>query len=182
MLGTMAVFVGTVHAYRSWREDDPRGHVQRGEGLRKPNASRAKWRAEHARNEPARFDRALQEIFVRVVEEIIKEFDFRLHAQSATRTHLHVLMSFRSPACTCGASKYCLASCPARQLTEKYLARLKRKLGQAAAKHHNTKRRPWLSRGWDITPVRNRDHFNYLVEEYLPKHAIVEQGIVRVYP
>jgi len=58
---------------------------------------------------------------------------------------------------------------------------MKRKIGQAAAKLKSTVGRRWLSRGWDLTPVRNRAHFDYLFQTYLPKHATDEGGIVRKY-
>jgi len=53
-------------------------------------------------------------------------------------------------------------------------------MGQMIAKTMETKDRPWLSRGWDLTPVRDREHFDFLVAKYLPKHER-EEGIARTY-
>jgi len=171
----------TGHAYRSWAEDHPKGYVQRDEGLKESNPRLAQWRAKHARHEPVRFEPQVQKIIAQVVVEIAEERCVRLHAVSVTRTHVHVLLSFRSPACTCGALAHCRKNCAARKVAESVFIRMKRKIGQAAAKVKSTVGRRWLSRGRDLTPVRNRAHFDYLIRTYLPKHATVEGGIVRVY-
>lgn len=177
----MAVYLLTTHAYRWWDEDHPKGYVQRDAGLQEPSAGMAQWREDHASHEPARFDSEMQEVLLDIVELIATERGIRPHGASATRTHVHKLISFRSPACMCGVLKICKRDCPAKAFTEKVLTRMKQKMGQAAAKLKNTSGRPWFSRGWDITPVRGREHFDHLRETYLPKHAIREGGVVRIY-
>jgi hypothetical protein len=176
----MPVYLLTVHAYCSWSEDNPRGYVQRGEGLKAPDPDRAEWRRENAKHPPVRFDRAQQLLAHEVVCAITAEKSLRHHATSTTPTHVHTLASFKSPACTCGALAHCKDGCPARTLAERYLTRFKQKLGQQLAKAANTTGRPYLSRGWDISPVRERQHFDYLIAEYLPKHE-KEEGIFRRY-
>jgi REP element-mobilizing transposase RayT len=177
----MPVYLITMHAYRSWNEDDPKGYVQRREGLKPSSKALAKWRATHARQSPARFTPETRAVIADVVVQISDERKVRLHAQSVTSTHVHALISFESPACTCGASDYCYAQCEARAHTEKLIARLKQKMGQAVAKHMHTTGRQWFSRGSNISPVRNRDHFNFLCETYLPRHQGREEGIVHIY-
>ncbi|MGD0388202.1 MAG: hypothetical protein ABSC42_04525 [Tepidisphaeraceae bacterium] len=176
----MPVYLFTAHAYRSWGEDHPRGYVQRGKGLQESNERLAHWRAANARHEPARFDGQLQGIIMEAVESVAAERGVRLHALAVTLTHVHILVSFRSPACTCGASKFCRKACEGRKFVETFGIRAKRKMGQMIAKTMETKDRPWLSRGWDLTPVRDREHFDFLVAKYLPKHER-EEGIARTY-
>ncbi|HEY7120761.1 MAG TPA: transposase [Tepidisphaeraceae bacterium] len=178
----MPVYTLTAHAYRSWREDHPRGYVQRGEGLKESNPGLAVWRAGHARNDEARFERDLQEELHRVVVDIAREKEVRLHACATCPTHVHCLISFRSPACRCGAlMKHCRKGCPARARADDVMVRMKRKMGQALAKLRGTCSRPWFSRGWDCTPVKNEGHFDYLVTEYFPEHETEQEGIFRGY-
>ena len=171
----MPVCLLTFHTYRSWPEDHRNGYVQRGRGLQAPDRERARWRAKHAGDEPFQFSTDDQLLVVEVVLEVAAERAVRLHALATTPTHAHVLMSFRSPACTCGASAHCRRGCDSRAAVEQIAARLKRKCGQQLAKRYGTSGRPYLSRGWDLTPVRDRAHFERLVANYLPGH-VAQQG------
>ena len=177
----MPVYLMTVHAYGTWSEDHRNGYVQRDAGLKPPSERLAEWRRRRARHEPAEFTPDLQELLIATAEEIAQEKGVQLHASTATKTHVHELIAFRSPACTCGASDHCYAACPGRAHAETILTRLKRKMGQAVAKHEGTKGRPWFSRGWDLTPVRDRDHFDHHLRTYLPKHATREGGKVKIF-
>ena len=160
-------------------ESHPLGFIQRRKGLHKTlwKIHRYFQRAEIARSPEARFDKALQLAFHEVIPEICTERAVKLHAAATCPTHIHVIYSFKNPACTCGAPKFCRKGCPAKSHTEKVFTRLKQKLGQSAAKLNQTQNRPWLSRGWNTTPIRNREHLNYLLTEYLPKHETEQHGI-----
>jgi hypothetical protein len=53
----MAVYLFTFHSYRSWREDNPRGYVQRGRsGVQSPNEKLAKHREQIATHSPVLFN------------------------------------------------------------------------------------------------------------------------------
>jgi len=178
----MPVYLLTAHAYRSWREDHPRGYVQRGEGLKEPSERLADWRARRAHFDEARFEREMQEALHEVVVTIAREKQVRLHACCTCPTHVHALISFRSPACTCGSSaKHCRKNCPGKARADDVMVRIKRKMGQTLAKRMNTCGRPWFSRGWDTQPVKNREHFNHHLTEYLPRHESEQAGIFRKY-
>ena len=58
---------------------------------------------------------------------------------------------------------------------------MKRNLGLTLAKSNVTRGRPYLSRGMDVTPVRDATHFEHLCNEYLPRHATTEAGTYRRY-
>ncbi len=177
----MPVYLMTTHAYGTWSEAHRSGYVQRDEGLNPPSERLAHWRRDQAKHGPAAFSPDLQAIILAVAEAIAKERDVTLHASTATKTHVHQLISFRGPACTCGAFGHCSAACPARAHAEAVLTRMKQKMGQAVAKHEGTKGRKWFSRGWDLTPVRDREHFDHHLATYLPKHATREGGTVKIY-
>ena len=74
------VYLVTTHAYRSWSEGNPRGYVQRGQGLQKTSERLARWRADNARQEPARFSADVRKVISQVVNEIAIERAVRLHA------------------------------------------------------------------------------------------------------
>jgi hypothetical protein len=177
----VAVYLLTVHAYRSWSEDNPLGYVQRDEGLKEPSKDLADWRAEQAKQPESRFERGAQDVLQQVMVAIAREHQLTLHACATCPTHVHGLISFRNPACECGASDFCASDCNAREHAERFAARLKRKMGLGVAKHEGTFGRKWFSRGWDLTPVRKQEHFTYLVEEYLPDHQATQAGIFRRY-
>lgn len=178
----MAVYLITAHAYRSWREDHPLGYVQRGEGLKEASEELARWRAARAKGEETRFEEEAQHALHEMAIAIAKEQAVRLHACATCPTHVHVLISFGSPACECGVSKHCRRGCAARTRAEEIVARMKRKMGLAVAKREGTRGKKWFSRGWDLSPVRKRDHFDYLVEVYLPDHQETQAGVYRRYP
>jgi hypothetical protein len=177
----MPVYLGTSHAYRSWSEAHPRGFVQRGEGLKQTNVRLATWRAEAAREAPARFSVDVQMICHRVVVEVAEEKEIQLYGVATVATHVHKLFGFRSPACICGAREHCLAGCPARKYAEDIITRMKQKMGQAIALREDVGKRKWFSRGWDLTPVRGREHFEYLMGRYLPEHEGRQGGVFRGY-
>ena len=179
---SMPVYLLTVHAYRSWSEGHSRGYVQHNDGLQPASSELACWREAQANHPPARFDRDAQRALIEVTLAIVQEKQLRAHASVATQTHVHVVVSFRSPNCTCGNPKnHCNRGCAARGFAEEVIVRMKRKMGQALAKMNGTSGRPYFSRGWDLTRVKDRQHFDFLIETYLPKHAEVENGVVEMY-
>jgi REP element-mobilizing transposase RayT len=179
----MPVYLLTAHAYRSSREDHPKGYVQRREGLKEPTPRLAAWRANHADFPPIRFDQEMQKLLHEVTIEIATEKKVRLHAGATTPTHVHALVSFQSPACTCGApSQHCHQTCPAKKRADATMTRMKQKMGQQLAQLRQTSGRPYFSRGWDTQPVKNQRHFDHLTTEYLPDHETTQAGIYRLYP
>ena len=94
----MPVYLLTAHAYRSWREDHPRGYVQRGEGLKEPSTPLAEWRAQRAHFEEVRFERGMQEWLHPIVVAMAEEKEVRLHVCATCPTHVHIVVSFLSPA------------------------------------------------------------------------------------
>lgn len=150
--------------------------------MKRANSELAAWRAGRSRDEEARFEPDMQLVLHDVVVEMAKEKEVRLHACSTCPTHVHCVVSFRSPACTCGAwARFCAGDCVAKLRAEEVMVRMKRKMGQGLAKLREIRGRKWFSRGWDITPVKGRAHLDYLLTEYLPKHETEQAGIFRRY-
>ena len=76
---------------------------------------------------------------------------------------------------------HCAKRCEARSVADSVVVRMKRKMGQAVAIANGNKGRTWFSRGWDLTRVTTKGHFDHLVETYLPEHEMGQAGIFRKY-
>ena len=177
----MPVYLITIHAYRSWSEADPRGYVQRGEGLKPTQPRLARHRADAARFDPVRFEMAEQQLIREQTETQCDECGWRLHACATTPTHAHLLVSFREPLCECETLRHCHAHCTAHREARRRMSTIKRRLGLSLAKSRGTSGRPYWSRGMDVTPVRNPEHFDHLCRAYLPRHETTEAGTFRRY-
>ena len=154
----MPVFMLTFHAYRSWNVD--RRHVVRGEwGIKPPNEKLARHRDEIAGHDAARFDGEQQIVLRDMAIDACGRRDIRLHGGSVTPTHVHLLVSWREE----------------RDVGE-ICEKLKSVLGWALSKQRGGKGHRWFSRGEDTTPVERREHFDYVLGKYFPKH-VKEGGI-----
>ena len=59
----MAVYHFTIHAFRSWRPDHPRGYTRKGEGYQPPDEEMAEKYDQAASQDAVIFERALQDVF-----------------------------------------------------------------------------------------------------------------------
>ena len=148
----MPVFLFTIHAYRSWSPDNPRGFVRRGEGILLPDAGLAKAYDQQATDRPAVFGEREQLFIGSIVADACDRRGWRLHAIAVEPTHAHLLVSWADElraALVCGKLKNLIS----RELN----------LGLDP-------KRKWLSRGASKKQVHDRKHFDQLVSSYLPKH------------
>jgi hypothetical protein len=186
----MPCYLVTLHAYRSWSEDHDRGYIQHDRGLSPSDRGLAKWRADRATQPPARFEAATHDLLHDLARTVTHADEATLHAVSVTPTHVHLLLSFATPACCCpwreaagsnpSSSAFCGKSCDARKHAHKVAVHLKRVAGGRLSQQTQQPGRKWFSRGEDITPIRDRKHYLHHIETYLPKHRR-EAGTVKVY-
>jgi REP element-mobilizing transposase RayT len=157
----MPVCLFTFHAYRSWRVDNPKGYVQRGQaGVQPPSKRLANYRDGIAKHTPTRFDESQKVILLDGVRDICARRDWHVHAATATPSHVHVLVSWRT------------------QHSPSHLATpIKRLLGMMLSQHKGEKGNRWFSRGFDQTQVRDQAHFEHLMNVYLPDH-VKQNGLV----
>ena len=149
----MPVYLFTYHAYRSWMPDRPEGFVQEGQGVEAPNPRLAESYTEAAGHLPFQFEPATQRFLIVSAIDVCRHRDWRLHGGATEPTHLHLLLSWRDHA-----------------RWQDLRGKIRNILSLELSKREGVKGRPWFSKGASRKKVRNREHFDYLMREYLPKH------------
>jgi len=148
----MAVYLITIHAYRSWLPDHPRGYVQRKRGIQRSDPEQAAAYTRRAKHERRRFDDAMCRALVEASRQAATRWDWRWHAAVAVWSHVHVQVSWET----------FVEGKAARQLLKRHLTE---HMNEAYGDDH-----PWFSRAGSVKRVVDRDHFDRLVYEYLPSH------------
>jgi len=150
----MPVYHFTLHAYRSWRPDHPRGYTVKGEGYQ-PSDSGAAYEYDHyARQDPVVFDETIQRELLVLTHEICVRELWRLEAAGSDPTHQHVVISWR---------KF--------QRWEDADQRLKNLLSLKLNRRHNTPGKRWFVRRHSAPRrVEHESHLKHLLTVYLPGH------------
>ncbi len=149
----MSVYLFTYHAYRSWRPDNPRGFVKTGGGVQPPNPDLARAYDAAAKQPPVRFDRRHQEILTWIAHDACYRRSWRLHFVATEPTHVHYLVSW-----------------PDDQMWQDVSKRLKNLASLTLGRKAGPPGRKWFVRHGSRKRVRDRGHFDYLVNSYLPRH------------
>jgi REP element-mobilizing transposase RayT len=152
------VYLFTFHAYRSWGPGHPRGYVRRDADVLPRDPEMAERYDRNARQSPVRFDATTQRILVDGARDICARRDWHLHIVATDASHVHLLVSWRDD------------SIAWKEIHDT----LKRLLGMMLSKHANERRRRWFARKGSRKRVRDREHFEYLMSEYLPDHRGVQ--------
>jgi hypothetical protein len=151
----MPVYHFTVHAYRSWNADHPRGYRQRGEaGTLRPSASLGYVRDRLAKHPPVEFDRDDQKFLITATQEAVARRRWKLYGVTVIEGHLHAVVGWEDSAIS----------------EDMIQAGLKRGLGFLLSQRFGTRGKPYFSRGGSPERVLNRKHLHFLLTEYLPKH------------
>ena len=149
----MPCYLLTIHTYRSWMPDNPRGFVQEDKGIQPPSPELANAYHDAASDEPFVMDDLTQRFVIDVVRDIGGRRDWRIHAVACEPSHIHILVSWETG----------MRWGPVR-------AKFKNIIALELSKRHGRKGRHWLSDGGSRKRVKDRRHFDYLVTTYLPKH------------
>src|SRR2546430_15039059 len=91
----MPVYHFTLHAYRSWRPDHPRGYTRRGKGYQPPDPEQARNYDERAKQDPAKFVREGQILLIRFSHDFCQRRKFRLHGVANEEGQVHFALSWR---------------------------------------------------------------------------------------
>jgi len=149
----MPAYLFTFHAYRSWNADNPRGFVQRGKGIQPPNHNLARAYDAVAGAAPMIFRREHQRILIWIGFDVCARRGWRLHFTATEPTHVHYLVSWR------GSEPWDQVSARIKNIASLMLGR---KLQPQTR---------WFAKSGSRKRVRDRRHFLYLMNEYLPRHS-----------
>ena len=147
----MPSYLFTYHAYSSWMPDRERGYVQRGKGVLPADREKARQYRAAARQPEARFDSNVQQLVISELQTAWIHQRCRGHFIATDSTHVHVLVSWRD-----------------ERLSRRIRSGLKSSLTRRL--NRDVRRQVWFSDGASRKRVRDRFHFRYLVNEYLPSH------------
>ena len=150
----MPCYLFTLHAYRSWNADHPRGFVQEAGKIEPPNARLARFYNSRADQPRVLFGPSRQQILIWIIYDACMRRNWRLHAVATEPTHVHILVSWKSDE-PWRDVRHCI-----KLLCSLMLGR---KCGMRGRK--------WFVRMGSRKRVRDRAHFDHLVNRYLPKHG-----------
>lgn len=142
----------TYHAYGSWLPNRPQGYVKRGQGILPQDMRKHRLYAKAMTEDIVCFSVEHQR---HAIESLVKSQApqrFELHYVATDPTHVHALLAWRD-------ERNIVAM---RGLVKGSISRA---FNQAFAV------RTWLSEGGSRKQVCNREHFDYLMAVYLPKHS-----------
>ena len=150
----MAVYHLTIHAYRNWRPNHPRGYTRRGSGYQTADPVEAAKYDDAASQDPAEFSLEAQRVMIRVTHDFCGRRRFRLLGTGNERGHFHIVLGWR-------------AFCDWKEV----MRRLKNILATALNRFFGTPGRRWFVRGGSRKRVEGRTHLDYLLDTYLPNHS-----------
>lgn len=148
----MPCYLFTYRGHGTWLPDHPQGYVRRKEGLLESDAAMATCYRRNLIEDPVTFSPSMQR---QLIAEAIRAFqhqELRGHFIATETTHLHILVSWRNNA-TWRLVRRRLASSLTRRL------------------NNEVERRTWFAKQPSRKKVRERQHFEYLMNAYLPKHS-----------
>ena len=131
--------------------DRQQGYVKKGHGVLSPDPQAAQRYRALQKESTASFDGSIQPLMIAEAIVTADKRRFRLHGVATESTHLHVLISWND---------------------DRQFAALRRGLRESISRRLNSHlARRWLEAGGSRKQVREQEHFNYLMNVYLPKHS-----------
>ena len=149
----MAVYLFTFHAYRSWNADHPRGYVRRGQGILSPDLDQALRYDLQAKEPPVLFTADHQQVLLWIVSDACQRRGWRLHQLACEPSHVHILVSWRD-----------------FLRWEDVRGKLKNLMSRELGRQFSAPGRRWFVTGGSRKRVRDRRHFEHLMQRYLPSH------------
>jgi len=147
----MPCYLFTYHSHGSWLPDREQGYVHWKKGSLPADAKRAEQYREKMVESEAVFDHLKQRVLLSEIEVASGFQGFRFHAAATETTHVHVLASWKD---------------------ERPWLKLRNSIKQSLNLRLNKEfeRRTWFVKGASRRHVEEQDHFDYLLNVYLPKH------------
>lgn len=132
--------------------DHPRGYVHRTRGLQRSDPNMGEAYRANQRGGTVYLISVMQRTIIATTREAMKHLDAELHAIACEPTHTHVLMSWKHD-----------------RVWKSMRGSLQSALSRALNKHFG--KREWWAENPSRKRVKDREHFDYLMGEYLPKHG-----------
>lgn len=147
----MPCYLFTYHAYGSWMPDRTAGYVRRKAGVLVADRQMAACYRKNLKGGVVEFSEEVQQLLISAICDACRHLEARCHAIATDPSHIHVLVSWR------GSQDW--------QRTSKSI---KHRLTQELNGQHA--KRKWFSKGASRKQVKDRQHFDYLMQVYLPRH------------
>ena len=151
----MPCYLFTYHAYGSWLPDRKRGYVERKQGILPQDQKLADQYRERMTEAGKVFDSRLQQAIIVVLLDSQEKQCFESYAIATDSTHVHALIGWRDDRAWL-------------RMRSTVKGSISRSLNQEFGKSK------WLSEGGSRKRVRDREHFDYLVSVYMPRHRGVK--------
>ena len=147
----MPCYLFTYHGQGTWMPDHNRGYVRRKEGVISTDVRMAVCYRRNMKHEAVRLDHAIQQVLIEAAIEAFPIQSIRGHGIATDATHLHVLVSWTTDR-TWQVARRQLRGSLTRRLNAEF------------------ERRQWFSKQPSRKRVKDRRHFDYLMDIYLPRH------------
>ena len=147
----MPCYLFTYHAYGSWVPDRKQGYVIRKRGILPQNQELAVKYRQCMTEKEKKFGHEMQQSIIRVLLQSREKQEFDCHFIATDCSHTHVLLAWRDVR----------RSLRMRSTIKGSITRhLRNEFGAYQ----------WLSEGGSRKQVKDLEHFDYLVNVYLPRH------------
>ena len=148
----MPCYLFTFHAYGTWMPDRDEGFVRRSQDVLPPDKELAKQYRERTKENEAFFDSRLQRLLIEEARIACDKQQYRGHYIATEPTHVHVLISW-----------------PDERSWLKIRTGLKSSLTRRL--NRDVRRRDkWFVENASRKQVKDDDHFEHLMNTYLPSH------------
>lgn len=147
----MPCYLFTYHTFGSWYPDRAQGYVARGQGILPRDTKMAEVYRSRAKHETVLVEEQHQQAIIHRLIDAVGYINCRLHAVATDSTHIHVLVSWRN-----------------ERTWQQNRASLKKSLTLMLKERFED--RPWFAENASRKRVTDREHFDYLMDIYLPRH------------
>lgn len=147
----MPCYLFTYHAYGSWMPDRKTGYVRRNEGVLVADRQMATCYRKNLKGGVVKFNVSIQRKLIDAAMEAFSYQSLRGHSIATDPSHVHVLVSWNDDRTW-------------QLIRRRVRTSLTMQLNRAFTL------RTWFAKQPSRKRVRDRQHFDYLVEMYLPRH------------
>lgn len=148
----MPTYLFTFHGYGTWLPDREEGYVRPEQGLLPQDFIQAKAYRSRMHADEVLFDQTAQRVMIEELLIASQHQSLRLHYVATELTHIHVLVTWSD-----------------ERPWEKVRSSVKSSLSRRLKLH--LRKRNCLSEGGSRRLVSSDEHFDYLVQTYLPGHS-----------